>query len=73
MKLNTFPGATWRNPEEIENWGRELTKDRPVVVYCVKGGSVSQSIADNLNNKQVPTRYVDGGLKAWKECGGSTV
>lgn len=68
-----IPGAVWRDPAQVDSWSRELSKDRPVVVYCVKGGSVSQSIADNLNKKQVTTRYVEGGLKAWKESGGSTV
>jgi len=68
-----IPGAVWRDPVQVDSWSRELPKGRPVVVYCVKGGSVSQSIADNLNKKQVTTRYVEGGLKAWKESGGSTV
>jgi rhodanese-related sulfurtransferase len=65
-----IPGAVWRDPEEVETWSRELPQERPVVVYCVKGGSVSQSITENLNKKQVPARYVEGGLKAWKESGG---
>jgi rhodanese-related sulfurtransferase len=67
-----IPGAAWRNPEEVESWSRELPQGNPVVVYCVKGGSVSQSITDNLNKKQVPARYVEGGLKAWKESGAPT-
>jgi rhodanese-related sulfurtransferase len=65
-----IPGAAWRDPEQVENWSRELPQGRPVVVYCVKGGAVSQSITDQLNKKQVPARYVEGGLKAWKESGG---
>jgi rhodanese-related sulfurtransferase len=67
-----IPGAVWHDPEQVETWSQWLSKDRPVVVYCVKGGSVSQSIADYLDNQQVPTRFVEGGLKAWKESGGST-
>jgi len=65
-----IPGAAWRDPEEVEVWGRELPKDRPVVVYCVKGGSVSQSVTENLTRAQVNVRYIEGGLKAWKESGG---
>jgi rhodanese-related sulfurtransferase len=65
-----IPGAAWRNPEEVEAWSRELLQSKPVVVYCVKGGSVSQSITDALTRKQINACYVDGGLKAWKESGG---
>jgi rhodanese-related sulfurtransferase len=64
-----IPGAAWRDPEQVESWSRELPKDRPVVVYCVKGGSVSQSITATLTGKQVDARFVEGGIKAWKEAG----
>jgi rhodanese-related sulfurtransferase len=67
---NLIPGAAWRDPEQVESWSRELRKDRPVVVYCVKGGSVSRSITAILTGKQVNARFVEGGLKAWKEAGG---
>jgi rhodanese-related sulfurtransferase len=67
-----IPGAAWRNPEEIEAWSRELLQSKPVVVYCVKGGSVSQSITDTLARKHINACYVEGGLKAWKESGGPT-
>jgi len=65
-----IPGATWCNPEEVETWSRGLSKDRPVVVYCVKGGSVSRSITEKLTRTQLNVRYIEGGLKAWKESGG---
>ncbi|TFG43332.1 MAG: sulfurtransferase [Syntrophobacterales bacterium] len=68
---NLIPSAAWCDPEHVESWGRELPKDRPVVVYCVKGGSVSQSITATLTGKQVDARFVEGGLKAWKEAGGN--
>ena len=67
---NLIPGAAWRDPEQVERWSRELPKDRPVVVYCVKGGSVSQSITATLTGQQVNARFVEGGLTAWKEAGG---
>jgi len=65
-----IPGAAWRDPEQVESWSRELPKERPVVVYCVKGGSVSQSITATLTGQQVNARFIEGGLKAWKEAGG---
>jgi rhodanese-related sulfurtransferase len=67
-----IPGAAWRDPEKVETWSGELPKDRPVVVYCVKGGSVSRSIADALTRKQINASYIEGGLKAWKDSGGAT-
>lgn len=67
---NLIPGATWRDPEQVENWAQQLPKDRSVVVYCVKGGAVSQSVTATLTGKQINACYVEGGLKAWKEAGG---
>ena len=66
------PGAVWRNPEEVAAWSQELPQGKTVVVYCVKGGSVSQSITDTLTRKQINACYIEGGLKAWKESGGAT-
>jgi rhodanese-related sulfurtransferase len=63
----TIPGAAWRNPEQVETWSQEIPKDRGVVVYCVKGGSVSQSITATLAKKDIQACYVEVGLKAWKE------
>jgi rhodanese-related sulfurtransferase len=66
----TIPGAAWRNPEQFDAWSKEIPSGRRVVVYCVKGGAVSQSIAAALVKKDVDARYIAGGLKAWKESGG---
>ena len=63
----TIPGASWRNPEQVDVWSREIPKGQRVVVYCVKGGSVSQSITTTLVQKDIQACYVEGGLKAWKE------
>ena len=65
-----IPGATWQDPEQVTVWSRELPAGKPVVVYCVKGGSVSQSVTDTLTGQQVKACYVAGGLKAWKASGG---
>lgn len=66
----TIQGASWRNPEEVGAWSQAIPKGQQVVVYCVKGGSVSQSITATLVKNEVQARYIEGGLKAWKEsCG----
>jgi Fe-Mn family superoxide dismutase len=30
-------GATWRDPEKLQEWMKELSKSEPVVVYCAYG------------------------------------
>jgi len=27
-------GATWRDPDRVQEWITELTPDKPVAVYC---------------------------------------
>ncbi len=63
-------GAKWQDPEKIEEWSKTIPNNKRVVIYCVKGGSVSKSVSDYLNNKQIKTSYLEGGIKAWQESGG---
>jgi rhodanese-related sulfurtransferase len=64
-----IPGARWKDPEQVENWGKDLPRDKPVVVYCVRGGSVSQSVAAKLAENNVQVTYLEGGLAAWDQSG----
>jgi len=64
-----IPGATWRNPEAVEQWRDELA-DHDVILYCVRGGSVSKSISERLVEKNINARYIEGGIAAWKDSGG---
>ncbi|MHB8533942.1 MAG: rhodanese-like domain-containing protein [Sulfuricaulis sp.] len=68
-----LPGAVWRNPEEIALWSETLPKDKEVVVYCVRGGSVSNAVIDHLLGQQISARFIEGGTEAWKSAGGQTV
>jgi len=43
-----------------------------VIVYCVKGGPVSQSTADRLAEKGFDVRYLQGGVMAWNAAGNET-
>lgn len=65
----TIGHAVWLDPEKADEWKDEIPRDRPVVVYCVKGGSVSQSIADRLQQSHPDVRFLEGGIKAWAELG----
>lgn len=68
----TIETARWRDPETVDAWAADLPKDRPVIVYCVKGGSVSQSVADRLAHKKIDARYLEGGILAWQAATGGS-
>ncbi len=70
--VERIPGAAWCDPESIAVWGAALPKDREVVVYCVRGGSVSNSVIDTLRARGIAARYIEGGITAWKAAGGAT-
>lgn len=59
--------ANWYDPEKLDEWINTISKDEEVVVYCVKGGSVSQSVANQLKQKQCKVKFLEGGIKAWNE------
>ncbi|MHB8791714.1 MAG: rhodanese-like domain-containing protein [Desulfobulbaceae bacterium] len=63
----TIEGATWHDPEHVEEWGKTLPKDQELVVYCVKGGSVSQSVADSLQASHPGVRFLAGGILGWQD------
>jgi len=63
-----IPGAEWKDPEKVAEWGKDLESGE-VVVYCVRGGSVSGSVQEKLREKNVNVRFIEGGLEAWKKSG----
>ena len=60
----TFANAQWKNPAEIDQWLPTVPADTEVVIYCVRGGSVSQSVQQRLAENGIKARYVVGGLEA---------
>lgn len=65
----SIAGAIWRDPEGIQEWLPLLETDRPVIVFCAHGRSVSQGIATQLAEAGFIAYYLDGGLAAWQEQG----
>lgn len=57
--------ARWCDPETVDAWETSLPVDQPVVVYCVKGGAVSQVVADRLAGRKDDVRFLVGGILAW--------
>ena len=66
------PGAPWRDPDKVDEWSRDLPEDKNVVIYCARGGSVSNKVLDQLLEKKIQARYLEGGIAAWKAAGGRT-
>lgn len=64
-----IPGAIWRDPEQVAQWAGELPANTATVIYCVRGGAVSQSVSNTLRKKGIAVAYLDGGLKAWDDLG----
>ncbi len=58
-------GSVWRDPEKIDEWVKQLPVGNRTVVYCVKGGSVSQSVAERLHREGIDAFFLEGGLKTW--------
>lgn len=66
-------GALRRCPEETHEWTESLSKDRPIVVYCVKGGDVGESAARRHADDGRAARFLAGGVRGWAEHGGMTL
>ena len=66
-----IPGAAWCDPEQIDTWVKQVPAGRRAVVYCVKGGSVSQSAADLLKKEGFDAVFLAGGLNGWIGMGES--
>jgi rhodanese-related sulfurtransferase len=61
-------GSIRREPESVAAWRGSLPPDRSIVVYCVHGHEVSQSVAASLNEAGRDARYLVGGIAAWREA-----
>ena len=65
-------GATWRDPERVQDWIGELSKSDPVVVFCVYGFHVGCRTAGQLREAGFDASFMKGGHVAWKAMGGKT-
>jgi rhodanese-related sulfurtransferase len=62
-------GAFHRPAEDVQRWPRNLPAGRPVVVYCVHGQNLSQSVVTYLRDVGLTAAYLEGGITAWNERG----
>lgn len=68
-----LPGAQWKNPEQLAEWAGSLPQEQDIVIYCARGGSVSNSVVDALQAKGLKARFIEGGIEGWKAAGGEVV
>ncbi|HSB31955.1 MAG TPA: rhodanese-like domain-containing protein [Candidatus Sulfobium mesophilum] len=66
----TILKAKWHDPEQVTEWAGDLPTDKEIVLYCARGGSVSNSVLDHLLSKNIKARYIEGGIEAWRKSGG---
>jgi len=69
--VDLMAGATWRDPDRVEEWIGELSPDRPVAVYCAYGFHVGCSVTRTLRERGFDARYIRGGISAWYASGGA--
>jgi rhodanese-related sulfurtransferase len=69
----TIPGALWKNPDKIDAWIGAVPRTLDVVIYCVRGGAVSNSVVDRLQAAGVKARFIEGGIEAYKAAGGKVI
>ena len=67
--MDIADGATWRDPERVQEWIGELSKSEPVVVYCVYGFHVGCRTAMALRDAGFEAKYMTGGHSGWKAIG----
>jgi Fe-Mn family superoxide dismutase len=65
-------GATWRDPERVQEWAPELSKTEPVVVFCSYGFHVGCKTAIALRELGFDATFMTGGHSAWKAIDGPT-
>lgn len=68
-----IPGAIWCDPDLIAQWSRILPKDKEIILYCVHGATISNSVLDHLLKEGFKARYIESGIEGWKAAGGQTV
>jgi len=43
-----LPDAQWKNPDQMTEWSKALPKGQEIMIYCARGGSVSNAVLNHL-------------------------
>src|SRR5437763_7156654 len=57
--------AFQRDPDDVEQWRKDLPSGRQVVAYCILGQRVSPGITATLRALGVDAVYLEGGIDSW--------
>lgn len=60
-----IPGARRGVPDDVASWARSLPRDRPITVYCKRGGDTSVTAAAALTGLGYPVSVLEGGIEGW--------
>jgi superoxide dismutase, Fe-Mn family len=69
--VDLMAGATWRDPDRVEEWINELKPHKPVAVYCAYGFDVGCNVTKTLIERGFDARFIRGGIAAWYASGGA--
>jgi rhodanese-related sulfurtransferase len=64
-----IPGSLRGDPEATDAWAATLDRERAVVVYCARGGSVSRGVAEALRARGFDASFLEGGIAGWRAAG----
>jgi Fe-Mn family superoxide dismutase len=62
-------GVTWRDPERVRERMGELSRDKPVAVYCAYGFHVGCRTAIALRDASFDAHCMTVGHSGWKAVG----
>ena len=62
-----IPGAVWHDPEKVDEWKRTIPSEAQVVIYCMRGGSVSKGTLAALHDAGLNASFIEGGIEAWRK------
>src|SRR5258707_9363907 len=69
--VDLMAGATWRDPDRVEEWIAELTPRKPPAGYCPDGFPHRANLAEPPSQHGLHPRFVRGGVSAWYASGGA--
>jgi rhodanese-related sulfurtransferase len=64
-----IPGAEWRDPTQVYEWGSNLPRARLIVAYCSYGHHVGRWVAASLRSQGRDAWFLEGGIAAWEAAG----
>ena len=65
----TLPNSEWKDPLLIDQWVGSIPKNKKVLVYCVHGRSISESVTERLLSEGIDASFIESGIEGIRELG----